>query len=1148
MRSPQVLVVAAEGEEELANHLAEPIEAAGYDVIHRGTLVVGESVLAETEKALAFDGPVVLCGTIRAAGMLWTSRVINAARTRGNHRVFIVQMDRDADVDRFTVDEVIARYASDPHQAIAGLLKALVKYYPLSDSDAQSSGSGAGDVEESYRQIALRSHDIIDLANLPEDDRNLAVKQFELRRLYVALRAQRQGARDSTQEWVKKAEKARKGIKNFDATDRLAIGQCLGESKRVVVLGDPGAGKSTLVNWFATAYLLKASDSEAWKNLPDVDTLPDADWLPLVVRCRDLGTDQLLGSMSDAIRQALRKHELSDDDLDAMTRMLMERLREGTCLLLIDGLDEISDPVTRRKFSKQLEKVHVAYPEAPIIVTSRIVGYREMGHRLGRGFEHLVVTGLNHADKTDFIRRWVAITEVPHRRKRVTEELVEAIQSSDRISRLAANPMLLTTMALVKRKVGKLPTRRGDLYWHAVEVLLNWRSEVDQPIEKEEALPQLEYISYAMCDRGVQQLREDEVLELLNAVRKEFPNLHAVHKRGSQEFLRELERRTAILVEAGRVRHAGEWVPIFEFRHLTFQEYLAGRALVANRLPDRDKSSRLSARVAPLAGHTSRTRRPYGVGEVVASDAWREPLRLCLTSCHDDDVDEALLAVMRGSGEPDRPAVKRSRTVLAAQCLVDEPNVSSGAVLEVLRSFSSLFAKAKVSVSDSVYLTALELHGSRWGKSFGTLLLEIYKNNSDARSMIALCWLQSVAFSKQLRPQPARLLAAFKAGNRLAGLEFALTCAGFVISKRISEEVIPGLVDMLSEDTYLASAALLALDYGQLTGRADVTGLSTDRLLALYHRNDLDRSTEQTLTNILEDRKDSRIRVAFIARLDRAPNARKAIALYGLGRVGEPEDLDIILEYLSARELDIRIAAVNALQNLKNAAALPYLIEALGDGDSSVQHAAVRALGGLAEPSSEPHLISIVQDGDISDDVLCDAVLALGSLKRPENLAVIVDAAKRGGTVAAAAIVAASQVGGADAEDFILENVSVSDPQARDAALEELYGLKSNKAREIFVSNLRAHDVGVRIATFTGYARSLDRVERTLLSRDADGIKPFIDPASTIKMKRLRQLASATGVTPTEVREKLLAVSTALGLRLLPRGSRGARTEEGTAR
>jgi predicted NACHT family NTPase len=91
---------------------------------------------------------------------------------------------------------------------------------------------------------------------------------------------------------------------------------------------------------------------------------------------------------------------------------------------------------------------------------------------------------------------------------------------------MTGNPMLLTTMALVKRKVGKLPSRRAELYWVAVQVLLNWRPEVDEPLDSHEAIPQLEYIAYAMADRGVQQLRKDEVLDFINQMRVEYPNVH----------------------------------------------------------------------------------------------------------------------------------------------------------------------------------------------------------------------------------------------------------------------------------------------------------------------------------------------------------------------------------------------------------------------------------------------------------------------------------------------------------------------------------------------------------------------------------------------------------------------------------------------
>jgi predicted NACHT family NTPase len=193
-------------------------------------------------------------------------------------------------------------------------------------------------------------------------------------------------------------------------------------------------------------------------------------------------------------------------------------LVQERAILLVDGLDEISNIGIRARFSQQIERLHIAFPNAPMIVTSRIVGYREMKYRIGRGFEHATVSEFIKKDKDEFARRWCDITELPERREKAAEEVMKAIHGSDRIERLAGNPMLLTTLALVKRKVGKLPERRADLYWEAVLVLLNWRSEVDDPIDHREALPQLEYVAYEMCRQGVQRLREDEILELMEKI------------------------------------------------------------------------------------------------------------------------------------------------------------------------------------------------------------------------------------------------------------------------------------------------------------------------------------------------------------------------------------------------------------------------------------------------------------------------------------------------------------------------------------------------------------------------------------------------------------------------------------------------------
>jgi hypothetical protein len=472
--------------------------------------------------------------------------------------------------------------------------------------------------------------------------------------------------------------------------------------------------------------------------LPDVATLPDKEWLPILIRCRELDETCFTGALDDILRQTLRKAQMTEQEADILLAVLREQLADGKALLLLDGLDEITDASTRARFCRQIESIAVAYPLAPIITTSRIVGYREMPFRLGRGFEQATVTELSKEDKDEFARRWCAATEPAERQEKTANDLIHAIHSSDRIERLSGNPMLLTTLALVKRKVGKLPNRRADLYFEAVQVLLNWRSEVDEPIDKREAIPQLEYVAYEMCRRGVQRLREDEILELLENVRKDYPNIRSLKKHGAEEFLHLLERRTSILVEAGTVRHDGMPVPVFEFRHLTFQEYLAGLALVDGRFPNRDKSLSLAERIAALAGQVedstktavALTREGHQVvsiysSEYLVSENWREALRLCISCCNDDDVDDALNAIVTPLENEDAATTARPRAILAASCLADEPNVSEEMALDVLQKLVGQVQDRDgyEKVNTSLDAVAMELARSEWAERLQTMLV-----------------------------------------------------------------------------------------------------------------------------------------------------------------------------------------------------------------------------------------------------------------------------------------------------------------------------------------------------------------------------------------------------------------------------------------
>jgi formylglycine-generating enzyme required for sulfatase activity len=390
-------------------------------------------------------------------------------------------------------------------------------------------------------------------------------------------------------------------------------------------------------------------------------------------------------------------------------------------------------------FCQELERTAVRYSGAPILVTSRIVGYRDMPDRMRTGFAHGVISDLHPETKNLFAHRWVEVTEAHQAkadREASAQDLIAAVHSTDRIERLTGNPMLLTTMALVKRKVGKLPTRRIKLYAEAVSVLLNWNPKVYTPIEEEEALPQLAFLAYEMCRRGVQRLTGEEVLDLLDQLRAEYPKIRAVRRRDSQAFLHLLEQRSGLLMRSGvqwQPNHSQEKA-IWEFRHLTFQEYLAAQALSKGYYMGRDSNQSLAEQVAPLAAPVRQQRPdapPWDEGVEAVPDSWREALRLLVSDCSYYDVDEVLLSILNPGPGEEAAATQGPRAILASQCLADEPNVDDDTAREVLTRFVALIGEndGLAGISSSVEAAALE----------------VWRSHPDHRAALQACLLEAFA-------------------------------------------------------------------------------------------------------------------------------------------------------------------------------------------------------------------------------------------------------------------------------------------------------------------------------------------------------------------------------------------------------------------
>ena len=653
-----------------------------------------------------------------------------------------------------------------------------------------------------------------------------------------------------------------------------------------------------------------------------------------------------------------------------MQAVILDHIAKGEVLLLVDGLDEISDPSVRMQFCQELERTAVRYPDAHVVVTSRIVGYRDMPYRMASGFEHGVIADLNREDKDLFARSWVDVTDqqqAPEERAKSAQELVDAFHSSDRIERLTGNPMLLTTMALVKRKVGKLPNKRTKLYAEAVAVLLNWNPRYYDIIEEDEAIPQLEYVAYAMCQRGVQRLTQDDILDLLDKVRAEYPSIRAIRQRPPGEFLGYLEARSSILIKSGGIwdKSKTQEKAAWEFRHLTFQEYLAARALIDGCHPDREKSKSLAEEVAALAGALEESGSRLGPdmdAEVQVPESWREALRLLVTDCKGDDVDDVLLAILNPIEGEDAGKTERPRAVLAALCLADEPNVSDQVAERVIAAFASKVTDQDGGghVRTTLDTAAIELGRSMWEQQLRQCLIEEYCTRPpDKRHNPGSLWgmVEIAGWARSDAESPVRfaeLVQRLTSGERSEELSAALTVMLAAYEKKAV--LIPGLVDglfaLLGADpprTHAATWALGWLADKRVSG--DDKGIWTPNeakvaeiVTVLDATAPEEGATRRWLAGILGYSGDKRAVKPLLARLDDPDASVRRVVVEVLGNLGFKEAVEPLLARIDDPDESVRHAVVEALGNLGFKEVVEALIARLDDPDERVRRAVVEAL------------------------------------------------------------------------------------------------------------------------------------------------------------------------------------------------------------
>ena len=269
----------------------------------------------------------------------------------------------------------------------------------------------------------------------------------------------------------------------------------------LVLLGDPGIGKSTFLNY--VAWLLSHPATN-----PLIERLG---WrLPIPMVLRELPVRGITDF--EGLLKAFLGHDMSAPLREDDGRYLKRALADGQAFLLLDGIDELGDREIRENLRSAVFDGITRYPDCRWLLTSRIVGYDEVpldrvrsrsdedmfpeepSGETRKGDLKRALLELAYRMKQEsvggqvpvryiapfddpriaaFARNWYVQREAAATRAGANaNHLVRAVHADESILRLARVPNLLTMMALIHRLEATLPHGRALLYERIAEAYL----------------------------------------------------------------------------------------------------------------------------------------------------------------------------------------------------------------------------------------------------------------------------------------------------------------------------------------------------------------------------------------------------------------------------------------------------------------------------------------------------------------------------------------------------------------------------------------------------------------------------------------------------------------------------------------------------
>lgn len=324
---------------------------------------------------------------------------------------------------------------------------------------------------------------------------------------------------------------------------------------KFIVLGKPGAGKTTYLKFLTLMMLDPGSQIERRR-------------LPIFVTLREWADER--SPLLDFVVQQFDICGFPDAQ-----GFVEKMLAEGQCIVLFDGLDEVSSDANQDDIIRQIRNFTDKYATNQFVMSCRVAAYSHWFER----FTDVEMADFNEEQMETFIRNWF------HGEPKVATECWDRLKGSPPLRELASVPLLLTLLCLEYSESNDFQPNRAELYKRAIETLLTkWdssrrirRAEVYKQLSIKRKESMFARIAFGTFSENEYFIRERTLAKMIEKYIENLPGFNPAElEPDSRAILQAIAAQHGIFVERAK--------DVFSFAHLTFQEYFTAKYIVDNQL------------------------------------------------------------------------------------------------------------------------------------------------------------------------------------------------------------------------------------------------------------------------------------------------------------------------------------------------------------------------------------------------------------------------------------------------------------------------------------------------------------------------------------------------------------------------------------